>query len=90
MGNFNEESVVLKMLARQGQVFSATKAVAKLQMSEIEPIDDIKRGGFTFSDGIGNISLELKTLIDSKFGFAFCSSYQVRMGGVKGVLTYEP
>ena len=62
--------------------------------SEINQIIDIFRGEgdkeFCFTDGIGNISTELAGLIDEKYDLNKCSAYQVRMGGVKGVLMHDP
>jgi len=43
------------------------------------------RDGKCFTDGLGNISNELAALIDKKFGIKYCSAYQVRIGGLKGV-----
>jgi RNA-dependent RNA polymerase len=84
----------LKKLSRQGQCFSGTKFIATLLESEIKIIDDIIRGEgdreFCFTDGIGNISTEIAGLIDEKYDLNKCSAYQVRMGGVKGVLMHDP
>lgn len=44
---------------------------------------------YCFTDGIGNISGSLAALIDKKYDLIQCSAYQIRMGGVKGVLMYD-
>ncbi len=67
MGNFDKETVPLKKMARQGQLFSTTKTITELSANEIETICDIERNGYCFTDGIGNISAEVKKLIDNKY-----------------------
>ena len=39
-----------------------------------------------FTDGAGNISSELSTLINQSFRLRFCVAYQIRLAGYKGVL----
>ena len=57
-------------------------------------IDDInsKNGEkeYCLSDGCGNISSELAVLIDKEYGFYYGSAYQIRIGGVKGVVMTKP
>lgn len=90
-GDFDEEKVPLKKQARIGQIFSGTKFITKLESSEVCIIDDIKNDkGDVFTDGSGNISKELAAKIDTEYGFSQCSAYQVRIGGLKGVLMFEP
>jgi hypothetical protein len=57
-GDFDKETVPLKKQARIGQIFSGTKFIAKLELSEVSIIDDIKnkKGDLCFTDGSGNIS----------------------------------
>lgn len=68
-------------MARQGQLFSGTKAITTLKQTlgeEIEDIKDIKikrevegeteAVEYCFTDGIGNISGDLASLIDIKYG----------------------
>jgi len=38
-----------------------------------------------FSDGIGKISLKLAEYSSASFGIGYCSSFQIRMGGIKGM-----
>jgi len=71
-----------------------------LKADEIKIIDDIKTlktddpedqdGYYTFSDGCGNISLELSKLINERLQLYQCSAYQIRLGGAKGVLVTKP
>ena len=80
MGDFDKEKIPLKKMARQGQLFSGTKFIENLTSEEIVKIDDIKYVDdegkeFCFTDGIGNISVELSTLIDRKYGLSKCSAY---------------
>ena len=96
MGNFDKEKIPLKKMARQGQLFSGTKLIDELRAEEIERIEDIKildevtkEELYCFTDGIGNISPELANLIDRKYLLVKCSAYQVRMGGIKGVLMVD-
>ncbi len=100
MGTFDAEKIPLKKMARQGQLFSGTKAITTLDPTpgyEIEDILDIEieqqvegeTVKYCFTDGIGNISGDLASLINEKYGLSQCSAYQIRMGGVKGVLMYD-
>ena len=100
MGTFDAEKIPLKKMARQGQLFSGTKAITTLDPTpnnEIEDIIDIEIDRevegepvrYCFTDGIGNISGELASLINQEYGLDKCSAYQIRMGGVKGVLMYD-
>ena len=49
-------------------------------------IQDIKRGPFTFTDGVGYISRELADEVALQFGFTSVSAVQIRLAGAKGVL----
>ncbi|CDW76328.1 rna-dependent rna polymerase [Stylonychia lemnae] len=97
MGQFMNKEGYLKMFARIGQCFSTTKFVCKLNNEEnIRSIEDIKikktddiydkEGMYTFTDGCGNISEELCDEIAQMFQLEKCSAFQVRLGGVKGVM----
>jgi hypothetical protein len=84
------------MYARRGQCFTTTKFVAILNSDEVTIVPDIKikkeptstdpEGEYVFTDGCGNISLELARLINEKLSLYLCSAYQVRLGGAKGTL----
>jgi hypothetical protein len=47
-------------------------------------------GEYTFTDGCGNISIELSKLINEKLGLYICTAYQIRLGGAKGTLVCKP
>ncbi len=40
---------------------------------------------YCFTDGCGNISEDLCELISEKYELEYCSAFQVRLGGIKGV-----
>ena len=44
------------------------------------------RDEYCFTDGNGNISKDLAYEIYSEYGFSNCSAFQVRIGGLKGVM----
>ena len=88
------------MYARRGQCFTTTKFVSILNSDEVTVIPDIKYkkeltssdpgGDYVFTDGCGNISLELSRLINEKLSLYLCTAYQVRLGGAKGTLVCKP
>ena len=90
----------LKMYSRRGQCFTTTKFITELDPSEICIIEDIKvkktddpedmEGYYNFTDGSGNISLELCKLINERLNLYQCTAYQMRLGGAKGVLVCKP
>ncbi|KAJ7659552.1 RNA dependent RNA polymerase-domain-containing protein [Mycena polygramma] len=96
MGDFSKEQVVAKYAARMGLCFSATRHVVDLVKEDIEPLDDIKHGEvplqYTYTDGVGNCSQELATMCARALGSdqKAPSAIQIRMGGVKGVLSVHP
>ncbi|KAK5136130.1 hypothetical protein LTR08_003967 [Meristemomyces frigidus] len=91
MGNFTKIQVVAKYASRLGQCFSTTRAVS-LRV-DIEPISDIERNGFCFTDGVGKISPFLAQMIADEYGLPttdYPSVFQFRLGGCKGVLAVDP
>lgn len=90
MGVFSHEKVVAKHAIRMGQCFSSTRPVYTLEEDEVEYIEDVKRFGYTFSDGVGRISptlaREVALLLELKTD---PSAFQFRLGGAKGVLTID-
>ncbi|KAF7368515.1 RNA-dependent RNA polymerase [Mycena venus] len=90
MGDFSAERVVAKYAARMGLCFSATRHVVTLAKSDVESLDDIKHGDYVYTDGVGNCSQELATLCGMTLGSeqAAPSAVQIRMGGIKGVLSF--
>jgi RNA-dependent RNA polymerase len=90
MGEFDHEKIIAKRAARMGQCFSTTKPV-KLRIPRVTRtslIDDVVRNGYTFTDGVGQISPLLADLINHqlKLDDQTPSLYQFRLGGCKGVL----
>ncbi|KAI9291041.1 RdRP-domain-containing protein, partial [Neoconidiobolus thromboides FSU 785] len=91
MGDFSSIHNVAKYAARMGQCFSSSKDGAELENYNVTEIPDIKRNGWTFSDGVGKISSELLKKIDGKLDLPNPpSAIQFRMGGYKGVVTLSP
>ena len=43
-----------------------------------------------YTDGCGNISFDIVEEINKHYNLKRCSAYQIRIGGVKGVLMYKP
>lgn len=90
MGSF-KETVVAKKAARMGQCFSTTKPVQLGRLpivNESTVIPDIKRGRFTFTDGVGKISRLAANMVSNQLqikGETPCL-FQFRLGGCKGVL----
>ena len=90
MGQFDHEKIIAKRAARMGQCFSTTKPV-KLRIPRVTRtslIDDVQRNGYTFTDGVGQISPLLADLINHqlKLDDHTPSLFQFRLGGCKGVL----
>ena len=70
MGNFDKETNILKKFARKGQCFSTSKFVCKLEPHEVNfGVEDIKRNGYIFTDGVGYISTELALQVAKDFRF---------------------
>ena len=92
MGLFSNIRIVAKHAARLGQCFSTTRAINCTKVTVVET-DDIKRNGYTFSDGVGKISAMLAQLTASELGLMGPeppSVFQFRLGGCKGVLAVSP
>lgn len=76
MGDFSKEKNILKKFARKGQCFSSSKFVQQLDTSQVTlDVEDIKRNGYTFSDGVGYISVPLADKIARMFGFEHVSAF---------------
>lgn len=90
MGVFSHEKVVAKHAIRMGQCFSSTRPVYTLEEDEVEYIPDVKRNGYTFSDGVGKISPVLAKEVAFRLELKSPpSAFQFRLGGAKGVLTID-
>ncbi|MEW5307231.1 MAG: hypothetical protein WDW36_009639 [Sanguina aurantia] len=84
-----------KCAARMGQCFSTTAPTVEVERWQQEEIPDIQRNGHCFSDGVGEISLELLRLCLAEVSFGYesaedVSAIQVRFQGMKGVLCLNP
>ncbi|PKY58066.1 hypothetical protein RhiirA4_549921 [Rhizophagus irregularis] len=62
-----------------GQCFSSTRAIQKPPIDDIKEIPDIVRNGFTFSDGIENISFSLAKNVD-EYGISISLADLVKAG----------
>ncbi|KAJ7445328.1 RNA dependent RNA polymerase-domain-containing protein [Mycena latifolia] len=92
MGDFSNEKGVAKCAARMGLCFSATRHVVDFTQKDIEELGDVKHGTYTYTDGVGNCSQELATMCARALGSdqKAPSAVQIRMGGIKGVLSVHP
>ena len=94
MGEFGHIRVVAKWASRLGQCFSTTRAIRGTKVKIVE-IRDVKRNGFNFTDGVGKISPHIASVIASEIGIKSKSGeppsvFQIRLGGIKGVLAVAP
>jgi RNA-dependent RNA polymerase len=93
LGNFRKLNNVAQYVARIGQCLSSTIPTITLKPEEIEDIADIKTedGRYNFTDGIGRVSKEAQEKIAEALGSAVEPSlFQIRCGGVKGVIALDP
>lgn len=91
-GEFDSEKNILKRMARIGQNLSGTIFIVDLTSDQISEVLDVRDYSmkYIFTDGCGNLSAELAELVDKEFGLLKCSAYQIRLGGIKGVLMLKP
>lgn len=93
LGQFDHIRTVAKYGARLGQCFSTTRAMQTTVT--VRKIPDIEHNSYTFTDGVGKLSLFLAQMAAQDLGLqkAFDdppSLYQFRLGGCKGVLALDP
>ncbi|KAL5783123.1 hypothetical protein ACOSP7_008152 [Xanthoceras sorbifolium] len=93
MGRFTNRNIA-KCAARMGQCFSSTYATVEVPPMEVNHwLPDIKRNGYTFSDGIGMITPDLAMEVAEKLKLDVnrppCA-YQIRYAGCKGVVACWP
>jgi RNA-dependent RNA polymerase len=90
--NGKDKAVPAKWCARLGQNFSTTRGIST--PVHVKPTDtDVKRNGYTFTDGVGKISPELVRKIAKELGYPTedpPSVLQFRLGGCKGILVVAP
>nr|XP_034599084.1 probable RNA-dependent RNA polymerase SHL2 [Setaria viridis] len=93
MGQFPSNNVA-KHAARMGQCFTSTYATVTMQPDEVnEFLEDVKRNGYNFSDGIGKITPGLAMEVAKRLPLMHNyppSAYQIRYAGFKGVLAVWP
>ena len=95
MGRFEHERIVAKHAARIGQCFSTTRAIKNAGFPPVRKadlMDDVKRNGFNFTDGVGKISPFYAETIAKELRLRGPppSVFQFRMAGCKGVLAIAP
>ncbi|KAI9594184.1 RNA dependent RNA polymerase-domain-containing protein [Syncephalis fuscata] len=93
MGDFSDYKIIGKLAARMGQCFSSTRMTIELEPKELKRIPDIitTDGAYTFSDGVGRMSLAIARAVEEKMGLKeLPSAVQFRLGGCKGVLSLHP
>lgn len=91
MGNF-PKYIVSKHAARMGQCFSSTYSTVEVPLKQVKDLPDIKRNGYEFSDGIGQMTPDLAMEV-AKILQLNCnppSAFQIRYGGYKGVIATWP
>ena len=91
LGKFNNIRCAPRLAARIGQTFTTTSHSLDITPDvRVKEIEDIVRGGYTFSDGIGTVS---QTMIERAWDATATNNkpvvYQVRIGGAKGVLSLD-
>ncbi|KAK8937273.1 putative RNA-dependent RNA polymerase SHL2 [Platanthera zijinensis] len=92
MGKFTNKNVA-KYAARMGQCFSSTYATVNVLPGEVDfYLEDIKRNGYVFSDGIGKLTPELAMEVSEMLHLTDNppSAYQIRYAGCKGVVAVWP
>jgi hypothetical protein len=90
LGDFSKELNIHKNAARRGQCLSTTSFVKKLNPNMIKKIDDLERNNYCFTDGIGKISFDLAQECARVFKMEYASAFQIRIGGIKGILAVDP
>ncbi|CAE6449490.1 unnamed protein product [Rhizoctonia solani] len=97
IGDFSRDiQCPARMGARIGQAFSSTDLSVTVRAEEVISIDDIERNGSCFTDGVGTISPEFAeqmwralARLRGKRTYFVPASYQVRLGGYKGMLAID-
>lgn len=96
MGHFEGIRSVSKCAARMGQLFSSSRQTVEINQEDVEEIPDIEvttdGTKYTFSDGIGKMSVRFAKDIASRIGLDHAnppSAFQIRFGGYKGVVAVD-
>ncbi|KAF8760968.1 RdRP protein [Rhizoctonia solani] len=97
IGDFSRDiQCPARMGARIGQAFSSTDLSVTVPADKVIAINDIERNGYCFTDGVGTISPEFAeqmwralVRLRGKRPYFVPASYQVRLGGYKGMLAID-
>lgn len=94
LGQFGHIKSIAKYGARLGQCLSTTRAMTT-NVNKLHEIPDIERNGYTFTDGVGKMSLFVAQMAATDLGLPNAwddppSLVQFRLGGCKGVLALDP
>ena len=83
LGDFSSFRSPAKCAARIGQAFSETNGTVSLTPGAVEIMEDVKRNGRVFSDGVGTFSYEIlkKVWRDYTFGRRRPTLLQIRWAG---------
>ncbi|VDK50544.1 unnamed protein product [Anisakis simplex] len=99
MGDFTASKSVPKLMSRMGQCFTQAQPTILLERKDWRLEEDIVGGlchpetkeKYTFSDGVGRISLKYAALVAAELDLRpVPSCFQVRFKGFKGVLCCDP
>jgi RNA-dependent RNA polymerase len=70
---------------------SLSCSIETIRTNKFKEINDIKRGNYCFTDGIGQISkAKAEEICERYFNSQYISCFQIRFGGFKGVVTINP
>jgi hypothetical protein len=95
LGDFSKEIFFpARYGARLAQAFTTTKSTVRLLPHQLVEVPDVVHHGSTFTDGVGIISKGLSDEVFSKLQIsgrgkdhAYPFAYQIRLGGLKGVVS---
>jgi RNA-dependent RNA polymerase len=94
MGSFDRIFNVALYSSRLGQALSSTYQTIDIAAEEMVKVPDVRRNGYNFSDGVGTISLELAREVAQRLPLKNKekppSAFQIRLGGIKGVVSVDP
>eukprot|EP00026_Physarum_polycephalum_P001463 Phypoly_transcript_01465.p1 GENE.Phypoly_transcript_01465~~Phypoly_transcript_01465.p1 ORF type:complete len:986 (+),score=181.68 Phypoly_transcript_01465:229-3186(+) len=91
MGDFSSITNVAKYGARLGQAFSRVTPTITVEYEDVTILEDIKRRGYCFTDGYGEISHQAALQISRCLNLPFVpSGFQIRYGPMKGVVVQKP
>ena len=95
LGDFSKITTVAKKAKRIGLLFSVSHTILDVPPERCEDIADIENVNYNFTDGCGNISLDLADRLARKGPILFRnkryrpSVFQIRYRGYKGVVSLD-